>query len=357
MARGTAAVRTGSRWGTLEATLLLLALLALGFLLVPAHWGSIWMDREFTGGIGPLANRLGDGTRLYADGTHIPLPPLSFVVMRLVSGGTQAGLLGASSTTSSRRHRGAGRRWGPRPRRGDGRELAARGARVTACFTRDEAAEVPLATHEAGDPDPRRSTRPTSRGRATARFYVAAAAAALAVLFLSDGEKWALYLPCFALGTIMAFQHDRIVALRATRARAFEPALVTASVLGLTASSWLLIRDQDPRIASKLGPVLVALGACRMVTLAVAGPRACRFLDTRPVAWSGTRSFSLYLVQEPIVVLTAFALGATWALPLLIVVATPPVLLLTEGFYRVVERPSHRLARRVRLPASVRERS
>ncbi len=193
-------------------------------------------------------------------------------------------------------------------------------------------------------------------GKLTSRVYLASAAAALAIVLFSDGESWARFMPCFALGTIMAFQHERIAKLRAARMSAFEPAMIIASVLAMTAFWWLRIGDRDADIASRLGPVLIALGACGLVTLAIAGPRARRILTTRPVAWSGTRSFSLYLVQAPIVVLTAFALGGAPTIPLLAVAAVPPVLLLTEGFYRAVERPSHRLSRRVRLPALRRQR-
>lgn len=78
-----------------EGALLVLALAALGLVFVPAHWVSIWMDPEFTGGIGPLANRLVDGQRLYTDGMHSPLPPLSFVLMRLVGGGDATWLTGS----------------------------------------------------------------------------------------------------------------------------------------------------------------------------------------------------------------------------------------------------------------------
>jgi len=63
---------------------LFLMLVALGFCMVPAHWTSIWMDQEFTGWVGPIANRLHAGSRLYGDGLHSPMPPLSFVLMRLL---------------------------------------------------------------------------------------------------------------------------------------------------------------------------------------------------------------------------------------------------------------------------------
>jgi len=62
-------------------------LAALGAVLIPSHWTSIWMDREFTGTVAALANHLEGGVRLYADGGHIPMPPLPFVLVRLLTGG------------------------------------------------------------------------------------------------------------------------------------------------------------------------------------------------------------------------------------------------------------------------------
>jgi hypothetical protein len=66
---------------------LLLVIVPLGVVLVPAHWTSIWMDREFQGWMIAVANRLADGPPLYADGTHSPMPPLPFVIELLAGGG------------------------------------------------------------------------------------------------------------------------------------------------------------------------------------------------------------------------------------------------------------------------------
>ncbi len=60
---------------------------ALAPILIPSHWTSIWMDREFTGTVAAIANRLEPGVRLYADGAHIPMPPLPFVAVRLLTNG------------------------------------------------------------------------------------------------------------------------------------------------------------------------------------------------------------------------------------------------------------------------------
>jgi hypothetical protein len=60
---------------------LLAALLFFDRLLLPAHLTSIWMDLEFTDWISPIANQLHDGARLYADGLHIPMPPLPYLLV------------------------------------------------------------------------------------------------------------------------------------------------------------------------------------------------------------------------------------------------------------------------------------
>ncbi len=64
-----------------------LVVAAAGVVLVPANIHSIWMDVEFGGWTAAIANRL-DGARLYEDGAHSPMPPLPFVLLHLVSGGT-----------------------------------------------------------------------------------------------------------------------------------------------------------------------------------------------------------------------------------------------------------------------------
>jgi peptidoglycan/LPS O-acetylase OafA/YrhL len=61
----------------------------------------------------------------------------------------------------------------------------------------------------------------------------------------------------------------------------------------------------------------------------------------------GSRSFSLYLVHEPIVVSVAQAFDPQHQALGFVVVALAAVALATEVFYRLVERPSIALARRV----------
>ncbi len=74
-------------WLSVEVAALAAISAVLGRTLVRAHWSSIWMDREFTGWVSGAALRLGEGHRLYTDGAHSPLPPLSFCFVYLISGG------------------------------------------------------------------------------------------------------------------------------------------------------------------------------------------------------------------------------------------------------------------------------
>lgn len=59
-------------------------LAALGVFMVPAHWNSIWMDTGFGGWVAPVANRITADVRLYDFGLHSPMPPLSFVLTRVL---------------------------------------------------------------------------------------------------------------------------------------------------------------------------------------------------------------------------------------------------------------------------------
>ncbi len=60
-----------------------LCYLGLAWLYVPRLVNCIWTDVEFTGWIGPLASRLGEGDRVYRDFT-LPIPPGSFIILHAI---------------------------------------------------------------------------------------------------------------------------------------------------------------------------------------------------------------------------------------------------------------------------------
>jgi peptidoglycan/LPS O-acetylase OafA/YrhL len=105
---------------------------------------------------------------------------------------------------------------------------------------------------------------------------------------------------------------------------------------------------------SLLGVVLVLLLGLQ------AGPFV-RFLSSPVLRWAGSRSFSIYLVHEPVIVGVALMTKADgpWPWAGTAAVAVPFVLLFAEFFHRVVERPAHRLSARLgrRIAAGVSDRT
>lgn len=91
---------------------------------------------------------------------------------------------------------------------------------------------------------------------------------------------------------------------------------------------------------------MACIGGALVVIAFLAWPPAVSVGNHRILQWLGTRSFSLYLVHEPIVVSIGFASHITNPF-LIAALAIPLPLVATEIFYRFVERPSLLLAGRV----------
>jgi peptidoglycan/LPS O-acetylase OafA/YrhL len=152
------------------------------------------------------------------------------------------------------------------------------------------------------------------------------------------------YMPVFVLGMLMAFHMDRLN-VRLHRLTQGIPAGASAvlAICLLTVSYWT--ENVGAETASALAYLGVILGACLLVWLGLSAPAVRRLLDRRVVQWAGSRSFSLYLVHEPIVVTVAFALGGKPNVGEFILIVVPLSLLSAEIFWRVVERPAIRVAR------------
>jgi peptidoglycan/LPS O-acetylase OafA/YrhL len=101
-------------------------------------------------------------------------------------------------------------------------------------------------------------------------------------------------------------------------------------------------------------PYLIAIDELTVLvatTMAIIWSVEClpwrRLLESPLPQYLGSRSFSLYLIHEPVVVAYSYALHGRPGLRGLLTVALPIALLLSEAFYRLVERPSLSLARRL----------
>jgi peptidoglycan/LPS O-acetylase OafA/YrhL len=180
-------------------------------------------------------------------------------------------------------------------------------------------------------------------GRATRKLPLIMGVLALALIG-ARASSFLRYLPIFFLGTLLAFQVTQIRAAWATSSPIVRLLIVAATVILCTAGAWAPVGSS----AGGVEPMLEALGATSVVALAIASERFDEILTRRPVHWLGTRSYSLYLVQESIVVSVAFLMGGRPNTILFLVLTVPVTLGAAELFFRLIERPSHGLSRTTR---------
>lgn len=156
-------------------------------------------------------------------------------------------------------------------------------------------------------------------------------------------------LSLFVLGTLMAVEHRRLARwaqrLDASRLAPLWWSTAGALCVVLLLAYWF-VHALGLGTAQDVARALQGLGAGLVVFVAWHWPAAQRIM-TRPVMqWLGSRSFSLYLVHLPIAASVVVVLGGQPPLALVLGLTLLVALPLTEIFYRLGERPSHRVARR-----------
>ena len=165
-----------------------------------------------------------------------------------------------------------------------------------------------------------------------------ALAGGLLTLSIGRLEGLAYCQSIFIIGVLMAVRVRDLERLAGRLSTLQWSCVAIAAWLLVTARWWAPGPDRAAAGAAIVGSALV-------VFLFLGCPVAIR-AGVSPVAgWLGRRSFSLYLVHEPIVVALGFAMPSTNHL-LVIVIAVALSLGAAQVFYVLVERPSHRLARR-----------
>lgn len=154
------------------------------------------------------------------------------------------------------------------------------------------------------------------------------------------------YLPMFAVGVLTTLRWRSIEAWVTGWSARWRPffAVLTVIAILLTCARWeLTALGVTPASARDLA-WLALPGVWLIVVVAWFAPGARRVLQTRFLQWAGRISFSLYLVHEPIV-LSARFLTPTASPWVAIAIGIPSALVVAVVFERLVEAPSHRLAR------------
>jgi peptidoglycan/LPS O-acetylase OafA/YrhL len=143
------------------------------------------------------------------------------------------------------------------------------------------------------------------------------------------------YAPYFVFGVLLAKHRVQVVAFIQSLSGAARVATWLLCLL-LVYTRALLPADTNKLLLS----LLFGLGATLLMAFVIGSPRVQRLLDCRPLAWAGRVSFSLYLINLPILM----------SVPHLLPDSMPPLLQLAltigvsfaaaELLYRLVELPS-----------------
>lgn len=159
-------------------------------------------------------------------------------------------------------------------------------------------------------------------------------------------------LPIFGVGVALAMLEPQVRRLLEHRGRVTVMVLTLIGVVALTAmpiAFTVLLHAGHPPITlwSYLALPVTVAGAGLLVALALAAPGLTGLLEHRTIEWLGIRSYTLYLVHEPLLVAFVVAADASkfawWTIPGGIALS----LVATAVLYPIVERPALQLVRRI----------
>jgi len=163
------------------------------------------------------------------------------------------------------------------------------------------------------------------------------------------GNPVLTFMPMFALGAALAANWDavnaRFVRQRWSAGAHAAWAAAVSLALVLASAQWLTHSFGERGLTGVVAHGAVLAGITFLVAATAIWAPLRRLFESRPLQWLGAVSFSLYLVHEPIMKAVGFTHpGSVAALLVAVVVAVA----VAQAFYLGVERPIHRLARRIR---------
>ncbi|MEV8041858.1 acyltransferase [Arthrobacter sp. NPDC080082] len=146
-----------------------------------------------------------------------------------------------------------------------------------------------------------------------------------------------IYMPIFAIGSILGAERERIRELTSAWPRVIW-LLLAAVGLYLANAEWI---SPEPPISGI--EAVITVGATLIVLVFLLSGSAKKLGDTALAQWLGRVSFSLYLVHLPIILAAATLLRGV-SLPLGLVLGVAASFGVAELFFRYVEGPAHRLS-------------
>ena len=157
------------------------------------------------------------------------------------------------------------------------------------------------------------------------------------------------YLSIFLIGMVMAAHLDRLRRIGERIYRGpnvgWHSLTILTTACTLLLSHWFIQAFSANQLLLSSALVLQVVGAALLVYAAMTDPGFKRFLNHRVMAGVGAISFSLYLVHYPMLAAVDYLSGGQlWAL---IAIGIPSSFAAAFAFFRLVEQPSHRLARQL----------
>jgi peptidoglycan/LPS O-acetylase OafA/YrhL/GNAT superfamily N-acetyltransferase len=189
-------------------------------------------------------------------------------------------------------------------------------------------------------------------GLATRRWWLGVAFLGMVAVALSGhvGSRVWIYLPVFLLGALIAVSlpglSDRVRRMPRARVNLAGIACLVLIVGLLSARAPGLAWMPTGPVFDEVSTTLPIVSAGLLVFVVVLWRPLGSLLEIRPIRWLGRVSFSLYLVQAPIV-LSANAVLISWPWYLRALIAFPITLIAAELFTRFVEAPAHRWSKTV----------
>lgn len=146
-----------------------------------------------------------------------------------------------------------------------------------------------------------------------------------------------IYVPVFVLGAILAI-HRQAVSSWFRRRTAGQTLLIVLVIYIAVQFRWLVSDNET------LALIANAIGAALVIALAFSLPSMVRILENGVLVFLGRISYSLYLSHMAIMLLVVVALGHMMRLEFILPFAAVVCVALAYVFYRLVERPSVKLA-------------
>lgn len=159
---------------------------------------------------------------------------------------------------------------------------------------------------------------------------------------LADQQAALRYMPMFGVGVLLCTGRDDVARITARWSwRRWVPLLILVPFL--TNLYWQFPPTDHGRLVTTLTSMARLSGFALLLAVTAHWSAARRFGERRPMQWLGKRSFSLYLVHEPLVV--SVAVLSHGNVPVILLLAVPLSLAAAEVFYRCLETPFNRFAK------------